>query len=55
MELYIGIAITAFSLGAIFGIVIVGRHYALENEKAYLTGHVDGYNRAMFDAGEVPL
>ena len=46
MELLIAVAIIAFGFGATFGIFIVGRHFELENEKAYLTGHVDGYAKA---------
>lgn len=42
-----------FSFGAIFGIVMGVRHLELECEKAYLTGHVDGYNKAVADSGEV--
>lgn len=30
------------------------RNVDAECEIAYLSGHVDGYNRAVFDSGEVP-
>ena len=45
--------IIAFTIGTLFGLWIAGRHIDLECETAYLTGHVDGYGKAMFDAGEV--
>lgn len=54
MELLIAAVIISFGFGATFGIFIVGRHFELENEKAYLTGHVDGYRKAQDDSGEVP-
>jgi len=53
MELLIGSVIIAFAFGATFGIFIVGRHFELECERAYLTGHVDGYRKAQDDSGEV--
>jgi hypothetical protein len=30
------------------------RKLDVECELAYLSGHVDGYNRAVFDSGEAP-
>ena len=54
MELLIAVAVMAFSVGATFGIFIIARHYDLEREQAYLAGHVDGYNKAVVDSGEVP-
>ena len=53
-ELMLASVIIAFAFGATFGIFIVARHFELENEKAYLTGHIDGYRKAQDDAGEVP-
>ena len=49
-ELMLASVIIAFAFGASFGIFVVGRHFELENEKAYLTGHVDGYQKAEDDA-----
>ena len=51
MGLLIAAVIIAFGFGAAFGIFVVGRHVELECERAYLTGHVDGYEKAMWDAG----
>ena len=55
MEIIIATAVVSGSVGCIAGMVIVGRHFELECEQAYLTGHVDGYRKAQDDAGEVPL
>ena len=46
-------AILAFTTGFLFGFMVAVRHVDLECETAYLTGHVDGYGKAMLDAGEV--
>jgi len=54
MELLIAVIVMAFSFGATFGIFVVSRHYELEQEQAYLAGHVDGYNKAVADSGEGP-
>jgi len=51
MELTIAVGIMSASLGAIFGIAIMGRHFAEECEQAYITGHVDGYERCEIDLG----
>ena len=55
MELIIVVAAIGLSVGCIFGMFLIGRHIELEVERAYLSGHVDGYGKAMFDSGEVPL
>lgn len=49
MELLIAASIISFSVGAILGIATVSRHYELELEQAYLSGHVDGYIAAEDD------
>ena len=49
MELAIAIAVVSAATGCIAGMVIVGRHFELECEQAYLTGHVDGYRKAEED------
>jgi len=54
MELLIAVGVMAFAFGAAFGIFVVARHFELEREQAYLTGHVDGYSKAVADSGEVP-
>ena len=54
MELLIAVAVIAFAFGGAFGIFVVSRHFELEQEQAYLAGHVDGYNKAVLDSGEVP-
>ena len=54
VELLIALVVMAFAFGAAFGIFVVARHYELEQEQAYLAGHVDGYNKAVADSGEVP-
>ena len=45
--------IFGLSIGMIAGLFLAGRHVELECETAYLSGHVDGYGKAMLDAGEV--
>lgn len=47
--------IFGLSIGIIVGMFLAGRHIEFECETAYLTGHVDGYAKAMADAGEVGL
>lgn len=49
----IAAGIFSFICGTIAGIIIGTRHTDLEAEKGYLTGHVDGYEKALFDLGEV--
>jgi len=49
MELLIAASIISFSVGAILGIATVSRHYELELEQGYLSGHVDGYIAAEND------
>jgi hypothetical protein len=55
METLIVISVASLSVGMIAGMAIVGRHVEHECEVAYLTGHVDGYGKAMDDCGEVLL
>jgi hypothetical protein len=40
--------------GFLLGMLATARHVDLECERAYLTGHVDGYRKAQDDSGEVP-
>ena len=49
METLLAVGFAGLSLGAIGGMLIVGRHIELEVEQAYLTGHVDGYRKAQDD------
>lgn len=56
----IAAGIFSFICGTIAGIIIGTRHTDLEAEKGYLTGHIDGYEKALvdyekalFDLGEV--
>lgn len=49
MELAIAAAVIAFAFGMAFGILIASRHVELECEEAYITGHVDGYERCELD------
>ncbi|HEY7824495.1 MAG TPA: hypothetical protein VIG24_16760 [Acidimicrobiia bacterium] len=49
----IAVGVLSFSFGTIGGIIAGTRHTDLEAEKAYLAGHVDGYEKALFDLGEV--
>ena len=51
----IAIAFVAFALGCVLGLIMGSAHVDGEVEKAYLTGHVDGYRKAEDDAGEVHL
>jgi hypothetical protein len=51
--LIIAAAVFGVSAGSILGLLIGTRHTELECEKAYLTGHVDGYRKAQDDSGEV--
>ena len=49
METLIATAIVSAAIGAIAGMSISTRHFDEECEKAYLTGHVDGYCKAEED------
>jgi len=49
MAATIAIAITAGAFGCVLGMLLIARHQQLDNEKAYLTGHVDGYRKAEDD------
>lgn len=51
MELTIAVGIISASIGATCGIAIIARHFAEECEQAYITGHVDGYERCEIDLG----
>ena len=51
--LIVAAGILTFTTGFLFGMLVGVRHVDLECETAYLTGHVDGYGKAMLDAGEV--
>ena len=53
--LTIAAAILTFTTGFLFGFIVAVRHVELECETAYLTGHVDGYGKAVADGGEVGL
>jgi alpha/beta superfamily hydrolase len=53
MELIIGVLLFGFAFGCIVGMALIGRHVEHECEKAYLTGHVDGYRKAQDDSREV--
>jgi hypothetical protein len=55
MELVIAAGFIGVAAGAVAGMLIVGRHVEFEVERAYLTGHVDGYRKAQDDSGEVLL
>jgi len=51
----VAVAIVGFAFGSVLGLIIGARHIELETERGYLHGHVDGYRKALDDAGEVPL
>ena len=51
MELTIAVGIISAAIGATCGIAIIGRHFAEECDQAYITGHVDGYERCEIDLG----
>ena len=53
--LMIAAGILLFTTGFLFGFMVAVRHVELECETAYLTGHVDGYGKAVADGGEVGL
>ena len=53
--LCVALVIVGFAFGSVLGLVIGARHIELETERGYLHGHVDGYRKALDDAGEVPL
>lgn len=55
MEIIVAVAIVSGAFGCVAGMLVTGRHFELECEQAYLTGHVDGYRKAQDDAGEVPF
>jgi len=50
------LVIAAFAgvAGCLIGMMLAGSHVDAECERAYLTGHVDGYRKAQDDSGEVP-
>ena len=45
-------AIFGFTIGVLCGLLVGGRHLEWECETAYLTGHVDGYSKAVEDGRE---
>ena len=51
VELLIAVAVVAAAGGATLGVSFGVRHLERECEKAYLTGHVDGYEKAVRDGG----
>ena len=53
MELLIVIGALGIGAGCIAGMLLASTHIDFEVERAYLTGHVDGYRKAMDDSGEV--
>ena len=44
--------IIGFIIGVLCGLLAGARHMELECETAYLTGHVDGYGKAVEDGRE---
>jgi hypothetical protein len=55
MELFIGVGLFGFAFACILGRAILGRHVDYQCEVAYVTGHCDGYTKAMHDYQEVPI
>jgi hypothetical protein len=51
VELLIATAGISLSIGAILGILVTSSHFEQECEEAYVTGHVDGYERCEIDLG----
>lgn len=51
----ITVAFASVVIGTAVGLMFGLRHVDAECEKGYLAGHVDGYNKAVLDSGEVPL
>jgi len=49
MATTIAITIAAAAFGCVLGMVLITRHHEIEQERAYLTGHVDGYRKAEDD------
>lgn len=45
------IAAIAFAAGTVAQVFASGRDIDRECDRAYLTGHVDGYGKALHDAG----
>ena len=52
MELLIAVGIFGVSVGTIVGMLFSARHTDQQCEIAYLSGHVDGYTKAVEDSGE---
>ena len=50
MELLIAAGSVGVAAGCLLGIFIGTRHVDFEAERAYLTGHVDGYRKAEDDS-----
>lgn len=55
MELTIAIGIVALAVGTVAGMILASRHFDYDCEISYLSGHVDGYNKAVIDCGGEPL
>lgn len=53
MAIVLTVAFTSLVIGTAAGLMFGLRHLDRECEKGYLTGHVDGYEKALFDLGEV--
>jgi len=53
MSIWLTFGFFTFMVGFLFGMAVAGRHVDRECEMAYLTGHVDGYGKAVADGGEV--
>ena len=49
------LTLIGLALGFTIGVIWASWHIVEELEVAYLTGHVDGYGKAMHDYREVPL
>ncbi len=48
-------ALVCLAVGFAIGVRATGRHIDHQCEVAYVTGHCDGYTKAMHDYQEVPL
>lgn len=53
MAAVLTVAFASLVIGTAVGLLFGLRHVDRECEKGYLTGHVDGYEKALFDLGEV--
>jgi hypothetical protein len=55
MTVLIVVAVNGILFGFMLGLLYGSRHTDRDGELAYVTGHVDGYGKALDDCGEVPL